>query len=106
MKTTVVTPTYTERENIRELVPQIFSVLKKHHIGGNLVIVDDNSPDGTKFEVKRLQKYPITLIERREKMSLGSAYIDRFKKTLTYNTDLIFEMDANLSHDRLPAVPL
>lgn len=100
MKISIVIPTYDERKNISILVPKIFDVFKKFKIDGNVIVVDDNSPDGTAEEVKKLQKsYPVKLIERDEKMGLGSAYIVGFKEALKHNADLIFEMDGDLSHD-------
>jgi len=100
MKTTIVIPTYNERENIKKLIPRIFGAFERHNIRGSVIVVDDNSPDGTAQEIKKLQKiYSITLLERSKKTSLGSAYIEGFRKALTYDTDLIFEMDADLSHD-------
>ena len=62
--------------------------------------MDDNSPDGTAEIVKKLQKkYPIILVERPEKMGIGSAYISGFKKALEIGSDIVFEMDSDLSHD-------
>ncbi len=56
MKITIVLPTYNEKENVRELIPSIFNIFKKHRIKGHIIVVDDGSPDGTALEVKRLQK--------------------------------------------------
>lgn len=96
---TIVIPTYNERENIKILIPRIFQVLRKNKINGKVLVVDDNSPDGTTEEVKKLKKkYPVGLIVRKEKLGLGSAYILGFKKVLK-SSDLIMEMDADLSHD-------
>jgi len=100
MKVSIVVPTYNERENVKQLIPQIFEIFKENEINGNVIVVDDNSPDGTADAVKKLQKsYPIILIERPEKIGLGSAYITGFKKALKNGSDAIFEMDADLSHD-------
>lgn len=100
MKTVVVLPTYNERENIQKLIPRIFNVFRDNGVEGNLIVVDDNSPDGTFEVVDELGKeYPITLIERESKLGIGSAYIAGFKKALEDEADLIFEMDADLSHD-------
>ncbi len=100
MKVTIILPTYNERENIKELIPRIFEIFKKENINGNLIVVDDNSPDNTAEEVGNLSKqYPITLIERKKKLGIGSAYITGFKKALEGNSDIIFEMDADLSHN-------
>jgi len=99
-KITIVIPTYNERKNIGKLIPRVFKVLNEHNIAGNVIVVDDNSPDNTAQEVKKLQKsYPIKLITRNKKMGLGSAYIVGFKEALKGGTGLTFEMDADLSHD-------
>ena len=100
MKVSIVLPTYNERENIKILIPRIFKVLKKNKINGSMIVVDDSSPDKTALIVQRLKKtYPITLIERSGKLGIGSAYITGFKKTLEDKADVVFEMDADLSHD-------
>ncbi len=100
MMITIVLPTYNERENIKELIPKIFEIFKERNIDGNLIVVDDNSSDNTAEEVRNLSdKYPITLIERKEKLGIGSAYILGFKRALNEKADVIFEMDADLSHD-------
>lgn len=100
MKITIILPTYNERENIKELIPQIFEIFKKENIDGNLIVVDDNSPDGTAREVEGIGGiYPITLMKRIEKLGIGSAYIAGFKMALNNNSDIVFEMDADLSHD-------
>ncbi|HIE34141.1 MAG TPA: polyprenol monophosphomannose synthase [Candidatus Altiarchaeales archaeon] len=105
----IIIPTYNERENIKILIPKIFEVLESNSLKGNLIIVDDSSPDGTALEVERLKnkypverlknKYPIELIKRKSKLGIGSAYIAGFKKALEEGADIIFEMDADLSHD-------
>lgn len=99
-KISIIIPTYNERENIKELIPRIFTMFDKYDINGNVIVVDDGSPDKTAQEVKKLQKsYQIKLIERRKKMGLGSAYVLGFKEALKDGADLIFEMDADLSHN-------
>jgi dolichol-phosphate mannosyltransferase len=100
MKITIVVPTYNERANITRLLPAIFKVFKQNKLNGNVIVVDDNSPDGTAQEVKKLyKKFKIFLIERKGKLGLGSAYIEGFKKAIEINSDLIFEMDADFSHN-------
>jgi dolichol-phosphate mannosyltransferase len=94
----VIIPTYNEKENISAIIKAVFSLEKEFHI----LIVDDNSPDGTAYIVKELQKeYPLKLhlIERRGKLGLGTAYIEGFKWCLTNNYTYIFEMDADFSHN-------
>lgn len=95
----IVIPTYNERENIENLISQIFSL---NIINLNISIVDDNSPDETgKIVQELIKKYQnrLHLIQRSKKMGLGSAYIAGFKYALEQNADLVFEMDADFSHD-------
>jgi len=104
MKTILVIPTYNEKENIEKLINKIFAL---NIIGLEILVVDDNSPDGTASIVKNLQnKYPLNILERAGKLGLGSAYIAGFKKALELQADRIFEMDADFSHDPddLPAM--
>ena len=100
-KTLIVTPTYNERENIEELVKKIsecdISDLK-------IVVVDDNSPDGTAELAEKLaSKFPLLVLKRERKSGLGTAYVHAFKKILAgefgENPDFIIQMDADLSHD-------
>lgn len=99
----VVIPTYNERDNVRNLLPII---LKK---GPNIriLIVDDNSPDGTGQMVAEMSSGNdrIVLLSRPRKMGLGTAYVAGFKWVLANSdADYVFEMDADLSHnpDRIP----
>jgi len=97
MKPIIVIPTYNEKENIAALIEKIFSLAIP---GLEIIVVDDNSPDGTADFVKQLQtKYPLHLIKRSGKLGLGSAYIAGFKKALELGADYILEMDADWSHD-------
>jgi dolichol-phosphate mannosyltransferase len=93
----VVIPTYNEADNISELVPIVLR-LGDHF---NVLVVDDNSPDGTARLVKEMQKTEprIHLIERAGKMGLGTAYVAGFKYALANGFDFVFEMDADFSHD-------
>ena len=94
----VIIPTYNEVENIQLLIERISFL----HLSFDILIVDDNSPDGTSRKVKELQQlFPnkIYLEIREKKQGLGTAYIHGFKKALTWNYMYIFEMDADMSHD-------
>lgn len=94
----VVIPTYNESENISALLESILN----QPVLFDVLIVDDNSPDGTAQLVKeKQQKYPsrIHLLEREKKSGLGPAYIAGFKYGLEMNYLYIFEMDADFSHD-------
>ena len=100
MKVCVVIPTYNERDSIKTLIPAVFraGVPAELHV----LVVDDNSPDGTAQEVQRLQKvFPrLHLLSRSKKQGLGAAYIAGMQHALTtLNPGIIFEMDADFSHD-------
>jgi len=98
MKSVVVIPTYNEKENIEQIVPKVFSLPRDFHV----LVVDDNSPDGTASSVKNLQdQYPdrLFLLERSGKQGLGTAYIAGFDWALEQGYDYIFEMDADFSHN-------
>ena len=103
MKSLIVMPTYNERENIREIVPEIlkFNVTSCDDVIFHILIVDDNSPDGTAKVVEELSvKHPeVNILHRKEKSGLGSAYIEGFKWGLKKDYDLFFEMDADFSHN-------
>ena len=97
-KNLVIIPTYNEIENIEKMVRMVLSLPREFHI----LIVDDESPDGTGLEVKKLQKEFINRLnieERKGKMGLGSAYIHGFRWGLKNNFDYIFEMDCDFSHN-------
>ncbi len=103
MKVVVIIPTYNEKGNIERLVEiletDIFPRIKNHDM--NILVADDNSPDGTAEEVKKLMKKWTNLdLNIGEKHGLGAAYV----RAMTYaidkmNAEVMFEMDADLSHD-------
>lgn len=96
-KKLVIIPTYNEKENIENIIRTVFG-LGDYHI----LIVEDNSPDGTAAIVKGLmQEFPERLFieERKGKLGLGTAYIHGFKWALAHEYDYVFEMDADFSHD-------
>lgn len=95
--TTIIIPTYNENGNIAQLLERIFKLKIKDL---NVIVVDDNSRDGTANTVKAMmEEYPIEIIERSGKFGIGSAYIAGMKKALKNGADYIFEMDADFSHD-------
>jgi dolichol-phosphate mannosyltransferase len=100
----VIIPTYKERENIEAIIRAISS----QSIPFNILIIDDNSPDGTASIVKDLQKsFPnLFLVERPGKQGLGTAYIAGFKWALEKGYNYIYEMDADFSHDPRDLVKL
>ena len=94
----VIIPTYNEIENIERLIRDVFSLPKEFDI----LIVDDNSPDGTSVTVQHLMdEFPAKLFleKRMNKLGLGTAYIHGFKWALTKSYNYIFEMDADFSHN-------
>jgi len=94
----VIIPTYNEKENIEKIIRKVISFPKEFHI----LIVDDNSPDGTASIVKNLQQeFPeqLHILERAEKNGLGTAYLAGFSWALERNYGYIFEMDADFSHN-------
>ena len=94
----VIIPTFNEKENIESIIRYVFSLSKSFHI----LIVDDNSPDGTAAIVKSLmEEYQGQLFmeERKGKLGLGTAYIHGFKWSLNHTYEYIFEMDADFSHN-------
>lgn len=98
MKKLVIIPTYQEKENIQHILDAIFNLGQHYHV----LIIDDNSPDGTVAIVKDIQKqHPneLFLVKRSSKLGLGSAYIAGFEWALAHGYDFIFEMDADFSHD-------
>ena len=94
----IIIPTYQESENISDIIETIFRL----ELPFEILIVDDNSSDGTAEIVKTKQEiYPETLhlMQRPKKMGLGTAYIAGFRYGLKRNYDYIYEMDADFSHD-------
>jgi len=94
----VIIPTYNEAENIRDIIRAVMELPEKFDV----LVVDDNSPDGTASLVKEMQKeFPerVRLLEREKKEGLGKAYIAGFREALKYPYRHIFEMDADFSHN-------
>ncbi|MFA9213763.1 MAG: polyprenol monophosphomannose synthase [Candidatus Methylacidiphilales bacterium] len=93
----VIIPTYNEIDNAENIIRKVMSLQPEF----DLLIVDDNSPDGTGNVVINLQKEfnRLHLLSRKEKNGLGTAYIEGFKWCLQHQYDYIFEMDADFSHN-------
>lgn len=94
----VIIPTYNEKENVAAIIEAVLGLPRKFDV----LIIDDNSPDGTAAIVKRLQqKYAgrLHLLERAGKQGLGTAYIAGFKWALEHGYEFVFEMDADFSHN-------
>jgi dolichol-phosphate mannosyltransferase len=93
----VIIPTYNEKENIEAIVRKVFSL----DTAFDVLIIEDNSPDGTAAIVKKLQNEfsQLHIVERKGKLGLGTAYITGFKWALERNYEYVFEMDADFSHN-------
>ena len=95
-KILIITPTYNERENLQRLTTEVHRIVPEAH----MLIVDDNSPDGTGDLAEGLAASDsrISVIHRKGKMGLGTAYVAGFKYALKEGYDFVFEMDADFSH--------
>ena len=97
-KNLVIIPTYNEKENVEKMIRTVFSLPTTFEI----LIIEDNSPDGTGQIIKNLQSEftgLLHIIERKGKLGLGTAYIAGFKWALENKYDYIFEMDCDFSHN-------
>jgi dolichol-phosphate mannosyltransferase len=106
LKTTIVIPTYNEAENLPKLVSQIFSLTNPDL---SLMVVDDNSPDGTGDVAEGLAKQHagrVTVVHREGKLGLGTAYIHGFELALEMGAQAIGQMDADFSHDPAKIIEL
>lgn len=98
MKSLVIIPTYNEIENIDKMIPAVLELDPEFE----LLIVDDNSPDGTAQVVEEMMSTydgRLHILKRAGKLGLGTAYIAGFKYALEHGYELIFEMDADFSHN-------
>lgn len=94
----VIIPTYNEKENAENIIRAVLGLPKMFHV----LIIDDNSPDGTAAIVKGLMNEfsgRLHIIEREGKLGLGTAYITGFKWALEHGYEYVFEMDADFSHN-------
>ncbi len=97
----VIIPTYNERENIGKVLTALDNIIWSTHFEWHVLVVDDNSPDGTGDEVKAisLRKDYLQLLSRKNKGGLGTAYLDGFRFVLPrIDPDIIVQMDSDLSH--------
>lgn len=99
-KIAVIIPTYNEKDNIGRIISEMLSVLRSLGKSPEIVVVDDNSPDGTASLVQSLQSKEenIILLKRPGKLGLGSAYVEGYKRALNERVNCIIQMDADLSH--------
>ena len=105
MKITVITPTYNEAENLPRLVSALFSL----PLDVSVLVVDDNSPDGTgriAEELVRQHEGRIDVIHRAGKLGLRTAYLEGFARALKTDADAIVQMDADFSHDPAILIPM
>ncbi|MBX7197258.1 MAG: polyprenol monophosphomannose synthase [Sandaracinaceae bacterium] len=98
-RTLIVTPTYNEKDNLEHFVTSVLRVVPDVDV----LIVDDNSPDGTGAIADRLAAADprVRVMHRAGKQGLGTAYVQAFEKGLAEGYELFFEMDADMSHDPL-----
>lgn len=102
----VIIPTYNERENIARMIETVLAI-EEHAF--DLLIIDDNSPDGTGAIVDDLiERYPerLHIVKRSGKLGLGTAYIAGFKWALEHGYDYVIEMDADFSHPPMKLIEL
>ena len=97
MKAIVIIPTYNEISNIKKMIPELLET----YPALDILVVDDNSPDGTADAVDEIGKKNsrVKIIKRKGKMGLGTAYVDGFKFILANGYDCAVQMDADFSHD-------
>lgn len=94
----VIIPTYNEKENVAAIIEAVLALPHRFDV----LIIDDNSPDGTASIVRgKMEEHPgrVHMIERAGKLGLGTAYIEGFKWSIANGYDYIFEMDADFSHN-------
>jgi dolichol-phosphate mannosyltransferase len=92
----IIIPTYNERDRLADLVEGACSLFARHGVAAQLIVVDDNSPDGTGRLAESLaERYPLRVVHRPGKLGLGSAVIDGFAVA---DSDVVGVMDADLSH--------
>ena len=102
MKNLIILPTYNESKNIVEIIKLIF----KQDDSLDILVIDDNSPDGTADIVKNLKNDNIFILERNSKKGLGSAYVEGFSWSIENNYQNIVQMDSDLSHDPKEILPM
>jgi dolichol-phosphate mannosyltransferase len=97
-RTLVIIPTYNEADNIIKIIPEVLKNSSPEN-EFNILVVDDNSPDGTAGLVEEMKNDKVKLLKREKKSGLGTAYVAGFHYAIKNNYDFVFEMDADFSHD-------
>jgi len=103
MKVLIIIPTFNESKNIGVLIPSVFEAVKKRGVEVHILVVDDNSPDGTAEIASTLKNDSFSsrlfVLSRERKLGLGSAYVAGFRWGLDRGYELFAQMDADLSHN-------
>lgn len=96
----IILPTFNEIDNIKILLPRLIKVIQKNKLDADILIIDDNSSDGTGIFAEKLARNQpqIKVMHRKSKQGIGSAYIKGFKESIEEDIDIVFQMDADLSH--------
>ncbi len=94
----VIIPTYNEADNITKIIPEVL-LNSNDEDNFNVLVVDDNSPDGTADLVDAMKNPNVFVLRREKKSGLGTAYVAGFKYAIDKGYDCVFEMDADFSHD-------
>lgn len=97
-RTLVIIPTYNEADNIVKIIPEVLKNTTPEN-EFNVLVVDDNSPDGTAALVEGMNNSNVHLLKREKKNGLGTAYVAGFHYAIKNEYDYVFEMDADFSHD-------
>ncbi|MDZ4713414.1 MAG: polyprenol monophosphomannose synthase [bacterium] len=97
-RTLVIIPTYNEADNIQKIIPEVLMNTTPEN-EFNILVVDDNSPDGTAKLAEDLNSKFVNILKRERKLGLGTAYVAGFHYAIKNNYDYVFEMDADFSHD-------
>ncbi|MEO8666068.1 MAG: polyprenol monophosphomannose synthase [Ignavibacteria bacterium] len=97
-RTLVIIPTYNEADNILKIIPLVLENTSEDN-QFNILVIDDNSPDGTSGLVEQLNNPNVNILKREKKLGLGTAYVAGFHYAIKNNYDYVFEMDADFSHD-------
>lgn len=108
MKTLVILPTYNEALNITNILTAVAHINQQHQLGLSILVIDDNSPDGTAALVEEYSKKNpnVFLMRRKGKLGLGSAYREGFRYAFANGYDAIIQMDSDFSHDPKELEPL